>query len=144
MLRYCEQVTQHDELYNFVWYSCQATPGLSTIHDKCLKRKRKLERLVEKTGYWGPILDLAIRGTVHLMLSRHFGQDVKNVVLNPVLQLLMDTFRDEDLIITTKLWFKNTCYVKDYVIAYRCRRSEIISSQISFLTLNPSNIVSCY
>lgn len=119
---------------------------LSIVHDKCMKRKNKLHLLINNIGYFGPIVDLIIRGTINCMLSRHFAEDTKNVcgtnTLGRLYKFLLDNFRGKEIVDAIKSWMRDSRCTADYECAYRCKRNELINAQITFLTLNPGNLVS--
>lgn len=105
-----------------------------------------MQNLVSRVGYYGPILDLAIRGTVNHLVITEFIKDVRAVTVPEVgtlFQLLKKYFvNDEVLWNGIKCWFKYNKAVEDYEINFRNFRSEVCNSQLSTILNRPQNKVS--
>lgn len=143
-MTHCKDFKEHFELNKFV-SSTWSTPGLNILNDKCMKRKDKLQQLLKETGYFGPILDQAIRGTVSHLLVCNFEKGTKeitNLEDGYLKRFLRKHFQTSELMETIgKLFSKNPQWILDYEYSYRHKRSAIIQSQITFLTTNPQNLV---
>lgn len=145
-MEFCFHISAHQEIEEFVTYECWCTPGLTIVHDKCMKRKKKLESLLANTGYWGPLMDLVIRATVSHMLVLHLAEDTKSVcgidMQCRLHSFLKKYFTSIDLLATINKWMGLQSCVVDYEIAYRQKRNELIAAQVIFLINNPTNVVS--
>lgn len=147
-MTYCKDFKDHPEINKFVLFSVWCTPGLHIVKDKCMKRKEKLQKLVTDTGVFGPIMDVAIRGSISHLLVLYYGQDTKQITdlssQGFLRRFLYKYFHDPQLILTIEqLFTKNPQWILDYEYSYRHKRSALIQSQIMFLTQNPHNLV-CY
>lgn len=142
---HCKSIQEHKDINEFVSFVCWFTPGLNILYDKNMKRKSKLEKLIIDTGYFGPLMDVVIRGTVNHMLVLNYAEDTKAITNSNsgfLKQFLLVHFKTNDLSETISAWMKNKVCNLDYENLYRHKRSEIIISQIRFLTQNPRNFVS--
>ncbi len=139
---YCKCIEDHPEINNFVLYNCWNTPGLHILRDKNMKRKATIVMLVEELGYFGPIMDLVIRGTVYHMLVCNFAAETKTVTTDCLDGFLDKYFNCPKLKKTIAKWLNNHKFHSDYEHLYRHKRSEQINAQVWFLTQNPHKAVS--
>lgn len=129
----------------FAYRSSLSTP-CNAIHDgKVLKKKNKLQTLINHVGYYGPILDLVIRSTVNHLVITEFTKEAR-VVTNPengdLLQLLKKYFSNDPILWQgIKCWFKYSKAVEDYEINFRNFRCEVCNSFASTISLRPQNKV---
>lgn len=144
-MTHCKSCEGHFEIKKFVLFSVWNTPGLDIMKDKCMKRKDKLVKLVIDTGFYGPIMDVAIRGTVNHILVCYYGSDTKfvtDVGEGHLRKFLQKHFHSVALLeAIDALYRKNPQWILDYEYSYRHKRSSIVQSQILFLTQNPQNTV---
>lgn len=136
----CRDINEHKELRRFAFFICWSTPGLNSLHDKCMKRTTKLKRVFESTGYFGPIVDLAIRGTVSHMLVCHYGEHTRSIC-SILKEFLLKHITDIELKTYINSLLQNEYYIMDYEHSYRHKRSNLINSQIMFLVQNPRSLV---
>lgn len=144
-MMYFESIDEHPEINNFVRYECNSSPGMNILHDKNMKRKETIQKLVFQLGECGPIMDLVIRGTIYHMLVENFAEETKLVTSDNKGSLkvfLLKHFKSEELQQTIEKWMKSTRWNSDYQHLYRHKRAEIINNQIWFLSQNPSKSVS--
>ena len=139
-------IKKNATLEKFAYRSILSTPG-TAIHDgKVFKKKEKLDNLVSRIGYYGPILDLMIRGTVNHLVITEFSKDVRTVtapVNGNLFQLLKKYFfNDEILWNGIKCWFQYDKIVEDYEINFRNFRCELCNSHLFTITSRPQNKVS--
>jgi hypothetical protein len=140
---YCTSVEENPEINKFVLFTCWAPPGLSILNGKCMKRKDKLKKLVDTTGYFGPIMDVVIRGTIPHILVCHFAEDTKTITNTKsgyLKAFLHNHFKSSVLMETINYWMD--LFIADYECGYRHKRSDLINSQINVFALNPRNLVS--
>ena len=133
-------------LEQFANRSILCPPGFSIIDGKVLKKKEKLQVLVKNIGYYGPILDLLIRGTVNHLVVYCFSKDVRIITSpeNGDLWCLLSKYFEQDTTIWNgiKAWFKNVKMVEDYETNFRNFRCDLLNSQVSTIVLRPQNKVS--
>lgn len=142
IIGYCKSIADHEEINNFVYYNCWNTPGIHILRDKNMKRKATVVTLVEELGYFGPLIDLVIRGTVNHMLICNFAEETKKVTKEFLKGFLQKFFKCPKLRQTIDKWMSTTKFNSDYEHLYRHKRSELINCQIWFLTQNPRKAVS--
>lgn len=142
---HCKSFEEHFEVKRFVLFSVWTTPGLHILKNKCMKRKEKLKKLFSDTGFYGPIMDVAIRGTISHLMVCNYEKDTKTITdlkEGYLKKFLLKHFECDKLLDTIEnLFTKNPQWIIDYENCYRHQRSAIIQSQIMFLTQNPHNLV---
>ena len=131
---------------SFAYRTLHSTPGTG-IHDgKVLKKKDKMNNLILHVGYYGPILDLMIRGTVTHLVINEFSKDVRAVTseqTGDLFILLKNNFCNDNVIWECiNNWFKHKKSVEDYEVNFRNFRCELLNSQLSTILLRPQNKVS--
>lgn len=140
---YCQNVEDHDEIREFVLYSCWCTPGLNILYDKSIKKTVKHSMLVEEAGIFGPMIDMVIRGSIPHVLVKYFSKDTKAISecsKGSLKTFLLSHFKCSTILSTIELWFKNLKCVRDYEHAFRSKRSELLSNQIFMLKQRPIKV----
>ena len=147
MSNYCKitEIRKNPLFESFVYRTLHSTPGTG-IHDgKILKKKDKLKNLIDDVGYWGPILDLIIRGTINHLVINEFSNDVRAVTdVNGSLYILLMNYFSKDKTLWEGIlnWFKHRKSVEDYEINFRNFRCELLNSQLSTILSRPQSKVS--
>ena len=142
-MSHCVSIDEQYDIKKFV-LSGWSTPGLNILHDKCMKRKEKLQKIITDAGYFGPMMDVVIRGTINYVLVCYYGKETKFItsLKNGYLLLyLHEHFHTDVLIGTINKLLVDSQFLNDYEHRYRHKRSELVQSQLSFLSQNPQNIV---
>ena len=140
MDNYCKSIGEHEEINDFVLYDCWNKPGVHILVDKNMKRKTTV--VAEELGFFGPIMDLLIRGTVNHMLVVNFATETKKVTKECLRGFLRKFFQDPRLRQCIDKWMNTSKFHSDYENVYRHKRSELINSQIWILKWGPCRAVS--
>lgn len=141
---YLDDVTKSTELHKFAFYVCWCTPGMNLLYSKNMKKTQKLRKLVNTVGYYGPMLDVVIRGTIPHVMVLNFSSETKQITEQKegILRKFLDKyFQESDLIKAISNWFKISGNLLDYETSYRTTRCQLLNSQICFLNSNPLNSV---
>jgi hypothetical protein len=130
----------------FVNRSLLTIPGSSAIDGKMFKKQNKLQHLISKVGFYGPILDLCIRGSINHILIYEFNKDVKKITQiqsGALYNLLRKHFVTDDVLWgAIQAWFSYEKVVYDYEVALRNFRSDLVNQWLSTILTRPSNRVS--
>jgi len=140
------EIRTNPTLDQFTCRSILSTPG-TAIHDgKVLKKKEKLNKLITAIGYFGPVLDLIIRGTINHLVVYEFSKDIRAITSpgNGDLYCLLKKYfcNDQQLWNGIICWFKNKKAVEDYEVNYRNFRYEVLNSHKETILLRPQTKVS--
>jgi hypothetical protein len=138
-----EDIRTNPTLYKFFNRSILSPPGIPIHEGKIFKKKDKLLNLVNRCGHFGPVLDLAIRGTVNHLVVTEFFKDVKAVTYpesGDLFLLLKKHFLKEDALWNSIiLWFECDKAVEDFETNFRNFRSDLCNSQLSLIVSRPQN-----
>jgi hypothetical protein len=131
-------------LNEFVHRKILSVPGLSIIEGKVFKKKSKLDVLIQDLGYYGPVIDLVIRGTVNHMVIYEFNKDHKKITAeNAGLYTLLKKYllTDSNIWNVVINWFQCESAVTDYEISLRNFRIDILNSWVALIVQRPQNRV---
>ena len=141
------QLNTVPELEDFAKRKVFCIPGYNITENKVMKKQSKLEMLIRNGGFFLPIMDLVIRGTVNHMVVTNFSKDVTQVS-DPedgkLYDFLKKNFKDPQLLMTIKSWFKSNKAVEDYETNFRNFRCEVLNSQALTIVSRPQNKASSF
>ena len=141
------QLNAVPELEDFVKRKVLFTPGYNITENKVMKKQNKLELLIKKGGFYLPIMDLAIRGTVSHMVVTNFSKDIKEISdpeYGALRAFLKKSFQDNRLLTAINSWFDSNKAVEDYETNFRNFRCEVLNSQLLTIASRPQNKASSF
>ena len=125
---HCVDVEDHSEIRAFV-VSSWTTPGKTILENKVMKKGTKLQALIDECGYYGPIMDILIRGVIPYVMILYFGENTNAITGKYLKEFLFGHFKEPEMRDVIENWFKNESNVRDFSTAYRNYRADHISSQ---------------
>ena len=136
---YCSDYKENKEIKRFVEMIAWSSPGKHILDGKVMKKGDKLKMLIKLCGYFGPMIDLIIRGCIPYLMIMHFQDHTITFTANNgvISSFLKSNFKDDALLMTIDRWLNNPSLRKDFDTTYRNTRHEYLTTQLETLTMQP-------